>query len=158
NSEQQIASLGQGGLGLPDRDYYTKEDPKSKEIREHYLQHGQKIFELLGDSPEAAQAHAATIMRMETALANASMTRVERRDPYKRKNKISLADLNQLVPNFNWAAYFRTLNTPQFTIVNVAPPAFFKQVSAQITAEPLENWKNYLRFHVANSYAPYLSS
>ncbi len=158
NSEQQIASLFQGGLGLPDRDYYTKDDPKSKEIRERYLQHVQKIFELLGDAPAAAQANAASVMRMETALAQASMTRVERRDPYKRKNKISLADLNQLAPSFNWAAYLRALNTPQFAIINVAPPAFFQQLNAQITGEPLENWKNYLRFHVANSYAPYLSA
>ena len=158
NSEQQIAGLFQGGLGLPDRDYYVKDDAKSKEIRERYLQHVQKIFELLGDSPAAAQSSAATVMRMETALANASMTRVERRDPYKRKNKISPADLAQLAPNFDWPAYFRALNTPAFTIINVAPPAFFKQLNAQLTSEPLESWKNYLRFHVASSYAPYLSS
>ena len=95
---------------------------------------------------------------METALAKASMTRVEQRDPYKRKNKISVADLDQLVPNFNWQAYFRELKAPQFQIINVAPPSFFKEVNAQLAAEPLENWKNYLRFHVANAYAPYLSS
>src|SRR5438309_8040927 len=98
NSEQQIANLDQGGLGLPDRDYYTKDDAKSKEIRERYLQHVQKIFELLGDKPEAAKQNAETVMRIETALATASMTRVERRDPYKRKNKIKLADLEQMVP------------------------------------------------------------
>src|SRR5207302_9265070 len=88
NSEQQIAGIDQGGIGLPDRDYYTKDDAKSKETRERYLQHAQKLFELLGDAPEAAKKNAATVMRIETALATASMTRVERRDPYKRKNKI----------------------------------------------------------------------
>jgi putative endopeptidase len=158
NSEQQIAGLDQGGLGLPDRDYYTKDDAKSKEIRERYLQHVQKIFELLGDSPEAAGRNAATVMRMETALAMASMTRVERRDPYKRKNKIKLAELEQMAPSFDWPAYFRALKTPPFEIINVAPPAFFKEVEARLKDEPVENWKSYLRFHLVNGFSPYLSS
>jgi endothelin-converting enzyme/putative endopeptidase len=158
NSEQQIAGLTQGGLGLPDRDYYTKDDAKSKEIRERYLQHMQKIFELLGDKPEIAKQNAETVMHIETTLATASMTRVERRDPYKRKNKIKLADLEQLVPSFDWPAYFRTLKTPQFEIVNVAPPSFFKEMDARLKDEPLANWKNYLRFHLVNGYSPYLSS
>ncbi len=158
NSEQQIAGLSQGGLGLPDRDYYTKDDAKSKETRERYLQHVQKIFELLGDKPEVAQQNAATVMRIETALATASMTRVELRDPYKRKNKIKLADLEQLVPSFDWPGYFSTLKTPQFEIINVAPPAFFKELETLLKDEPTANLRNYLRFHLANGYAPYLSS
>jgi endothelin-converting enzyme/putative endopeptidase len=158
DSEQQIAVLDQGGLGLPDRDYYTKADAKSKEIRERYVQHVQKTFELLGDPPETAKINADTVMRMETALANASMTRVERRDPYKRKNKIKLEELSHLAPDFNWQAYFRELKAPPFAIINVAPPAFFKEVNAQLTSESLDHWKNYLRFHVASAYAPYLSS
>src|SRR5215813_4310520 len=128
NSEQQLAGITQGGLGLPDRDYYTRDDAKSREVRERYLQHVQKVFELLGDKPEAAKQNAATVMRIETALATASMTRVERRDPYKRKNKIKLADLEQMVPSFDWAGYFSTLKTPQFEIINVAPPSFFKEL------------------------------
>jgi endothelin-converting enzyme/putative endopeptidase len=158
NSEQQIAGLNQGGLGLPDRDYYTKDDAKSKETRERYLEHVQKIFELLGDKPEVAQQGAATVMRIETALAMASMTRVELRDPYKRKNKIKLADLEQLVPSFNWTGYFRALRTPQFEIINVAPPAFFKELETRLKEEPVENIRNYLRFHLANGYSPYLSA
>ncbi|HEY6349452.1 MAG TPA: M13 family metallopeptidase [Candidatus Angelobacter sp.] len=158
NSEQQIAGLDQSGLGLPDRDYYTKEDAKSKETRDRYLQHVQKIFELLDDDSAVAKKNADTVMRMETSLANASMTRVDRRDPYKRKNKINLGGLEQLVPNFNWQAYFRELQTPQFEIINVAPPSFFKELNEQLTGETLDNWKNYLRFHVANAYLPYLSS
>jgi putative endopeptidase len=158
NSEQQIATLAQGGLGLPDRDYYTKDDVKSRETRERYLQHVQKIFELLGDKPQAANQNAASVLRLETALATASMTRVERRDPYKNKNKVHLADLEQMVPSFDWPAYFRTLKAPQFEIINVAPPSFFKELDARLKNEPLANWKNYLRFHLANGYSPYLSS
>jgi endothelin-converting enzyme/putative endopeptidase len=158
NSEQQIAGITQGGLGLPDRDYYTKDDAKSKEIREHYLQHVQKIFELLGDKPDAAKQNAETVMHLETALATASMTRVERRDPYKRKNKIKLADLEQMVPSFDWPLYFRTLKTPQFEIVNAAPLSFFKELDGRLKDEPLDHWKNYLRFHLANGFSPYLSS
>ena len=158
NSEQQIAGIDQGGIGLPDRDYYTRDDAKSKETRERYLQHAQKIFELLGDSPEAAKKNAETVMRIETALASSSMTRVERRDPYKRKNKIKLADLEQMAPGFDWPGYFRALKTPPFEIINVAPPSFFKEMDARLKAEPLENWKNYFRFHLANGYSPYLSS
>jgi endothelin-converting enzyme/putative endopeptidase len=158
NSEQQIAGIFQGGLGLPDRDYYVKDDAKSKEIRERYVQHVQKMFELLGESPEAAQKNAATLMRLETALVNASMTRVERRDPYKRKNKIKIADLQALAPNFNWQAYFVALKAPQFEIVNAAPPAFFKELNAQLASASLDDWKSYLRFHLVNGYAEYLSS
>ncbi|HEX3091895.1 MAG TPA: M13 family metallopeptidase N-terminal domain-containing protein, partial [Candidatus Angelobacter sp.] len=158
NSEQQIAGVDQGGIGLPDRDYYTKDDPKSKETRERYLQHVQKIFELLGDKPAVAKENADTVMRIETALATASLTRVERRDPYKRKNKIKLADLEQMVPSFDWAAYYRTLKAPQFEIVNAAPPAFFKELEARLKEEPIASLRNYLRFHLANGYAAYLSS
>lgn len=158
NSEQQIAGVTQGGLGLPDRDYYTKDDPKSKETRERYLQHVQKIFELLGDKPETAKKNADTVMKIETALAAASMTRVERRDPYKRKNKIKLAELEQMVPGFDWTAYFRALKAPQFEIINVAPAAFFKELESRLKDEPIANLRNYLRFHLANGYSAYLSS
>lgn len=158
DSEQQIAGFDQGGLGLPDRDYYTKEDNKSKETRQRYLQHVQKIFELLGDSQAAAKKNAATLLQMETALAKASWTRVERRDPYKLKNKMKVADLQKLVPNFDWAAYLREVNAPKFEMLNVTAPAFFKQLNASLGKESLNHWKNYLRFHVANEYSPYLSS
>ena len=158
NSEQEIADLDQGGLGLPDRDYYTKDDAKTKETRERYLQHVQKIFELLGDTPQAAKQNAETIMRIETALAKASWTRVERRDPYKLKNKMKLADLSQLAPNFDWAAYYRELRYPPIDILNVDAPAFYKQINTELTGEPLANWKTYLRFHVADQYSPFLSA
>jgi len=158
NSEQEIADLDQGGLGLPDRDYYTKDDAKSKETRERYVQHVQKVFELLGDSPQAAKQNAVIILRMETALAKASWTQVERRDPYKLNNKMKLADLIQLAPNFDWETYYRELEYPKFEILNVDAPAFYKQLNTELTSEPLENWKNYLRFHVADQYSPFLSA
>jgi putative endopeptidase len=158
NSEQVIASLDQGGLGLPDRDYYTKEDPKSKEIRERYVLHGQKVFELLGDSPETAKTNAHTLMYMETDLAKASLTRVEQRDPYKLKNKMDLANLRKLAPNFDWDTYYSQLQYPKFAILNVSAPAFFKQMNTELADEPLNNWKTYLRFHVADSSSPYLSA
>jgi putative endopeptidase len=158
NSEQVIASLDQGGLGLPDRDYYTKEDAKSKETRDRYVQHVQKIFELLGDNAETAKKNAETLMRMETALAKASLTRVERRDPYKLKNKMKIPGLEELAPNFDWKTYYNVLQYPKIEILNVGDPTFFRQVNAALGSEPLANWKTYLRFHVADSSAQYLSA
>src|SRR5215475_4530226 len=158
DSEQQIAEVDQGGLGLPDRDYYTKEDAKSKEIRAHYLQHLQKIFELLGDSPETAKRNAETVMRMETAMAKRSLTQVERRDPYKLKHQMELAGLIQMAPNFDWQIYYRELNYPKITLLNVAAPDFFKHLNTALNAEPLTAWKTYLRFHIADKASPYLSA
>jgi putative endopeptidase len=158
DSESVIASLDQGGLGLPDRDYYTKEDAKSKETREKYVQHVRRVFELLGDSAETAKKNAETLMRMETALAKASMTRVERRDPYKLKNKMKIPGLEELAPNFDWKTYYSALQYPKIEILNVGDTAFFKQVNASLGSEPLANWKTYLRFHVADSSSPYLSA
>ena len=109
NSELVIAEIDQGGLGLPDRDYYTKEDAKSKETRERYLQHVQKVFELMGETPDAAKKDADTVMQLETALAKASLTRVDRRDPYKLKHKMKFADLTELAPNFDWKTYYATV-------------------------------------------------
>lgn len=157
NSEQVIADLDQGGLGLPDRNYYTKEDDKSKEIRGRYVQYVQAIFQLLGDPADTAKRNADTVMRMETALAKASWTRVEQRNPYNLKNKMKMSDLEQLAPNFDWKGYYREAGYPQFEIVNVESPKFYKQVSELLTAEPLENWKTYFRFHVTNAYAPFIS-
>jgi endothelin-converting enzyme/putative endopeptidase len=158
DSEQQIAGFDQGGLGLPDRDYYTKDDDKSKEIRERYVKHVQQVFEMLGETSQAAARDAQIVMNMETALAKASLTRVERRDPYKLKNKMKVADLEKLAPTFDWQAYLREVSAPKFEILNVTAPAFFKEVNRQLAEEPLGNWKTYLRYHLANGYSPYLSS
>jgi putative endopeptidase len=158
DSNQQIAELDQGGLGLPDRDYYTKDDAKSKEIREGYLRHVQQIFDLIGDTPEIARKNAETVMSLETVLAKASMTRVDRRDPYKIKHKMKVADLSKIAPDFDWVAYYKELRYPHFEILNVAVPDFFRALNAQLKAAPVDAWKTYLRFHVVDSSAPYLST
>ena len=158
DSNQQIAELDQGGLGLPDRDYYTKDDAKSKEIRERYLRHVQQMFELIGDSPEFARKNAEAVMSLETILAKASMTRVDRRDPYKVKHKMKVSDLSKLAPDFNWAAYYKDLRYPHFEILNVAVPEFFRALDAQLKTTSIDVWKTYLRYHVVDSSAPYLSA
>jgi endothelin-converting enzyme/putative endopeptidase len=158
DSEHVIADVDQGGLGMPDRDYYIKDDAKSKETREHYLQHVQKVFELVGDSPAAARKNAATVMRLETAMAKASLTRVQRRDPHELVHKMKVADLTQLAPNFDWVAYYREMHYPEFPILNVDAPAFIKELNRLLTSESIDNWKTYLRFHVADISSPYLSS
>ncbi len=157
DTEKQIASLSQGGIGLPDRDYYTQEGTKSKEIREHYLQHMQKVFVMLGDSPDVVQKNAAIVMQIETRLAKASWTAVERRNPYNLKHKMNLQDMEKLAPNFDWQLFFEKVEAPQFETVDISAPQFFQELSRILKSEPLSNWKNYLRFHITNSYAPYLS-
>lgn len=157
DSNQQIAELDQGGLGLPDRDYYTKEDAKSKEIRERYVQHVQQVFVLMGDAPDVAKKQAAAIMSLETALAKASMTRVDRRDPYKTKHKMKVADLSKLASDFNWGLYYRELAYPKFEILNVSSPDFFRALNGQFRSVSIDTWKTYFRYHVVDSSAPYLS-
>jgi endothelin-converting enzyme/putative endopeptidase len=158
DSEKMIAELDQGGLGLPDRDYYLKDDAKSKETRERYLQHVQKVFQLMSNDPSVAKQNADTVMRMETLLAKASMSRVDRRDPYKLKHKMKVTDLDALAPDFEWKAYYREAGYPDFPVLNVDTPDFFKEVNTLLSAEPIANWKTYLRFHVVDSGSPYLSS
>ena len=158
NSEQQIAELDQGGLGLPDRDYYSKDDDKSKEIQARYVQHVERVFELMGDDAGTAKRNANTIMTLETLLAKASMTRVDRRDPYKLKHKMNVAELSKLAPKFDWAVYYKELHYPSFEIVNVAPPDFFRELNVQLERVSVANWKTYLRYRVVDSASPFLSS
>jgi endothelin-converting enzyme/putative endopeptidase len=158
DSEHVIADVDQGGLALPDRDYYTKDDAKSKETREHYLQHVQRVFELIGDDPAAARKNAETVMRLETAMAKASLTRVERRDPHKLVHKMKVADLAQLAPNFDWLAYYHEMQYPEFAVLNVDAPEFIKELNTLLASESIDSWKSYLRFHVADTSSPYLSS
>jgi putative endopeptidase len=158
DSNRMIVGIGMGGLGLPDRDYYTKDDAKSKETREEYVKHVQKMFELMGDSPDAARKNAATVMRMETSLAKASLTRVERRDPYKLKHKMTVPELYKVAPEFDWNAFFTGSGVPKFEILNVDSPVFFEDVNSQIKTASLADWQTYLRWHVAHSRAPFLST
>jgi endothelin-converting enzyme/putative endopeptidase len=158
DSDKMIVGIDQGGLGLPDRDYYTNDDAKSKETRERYQQHVQKMFTLLGDSPEVAQKNAATVMRIETSFAKASATRVERRDPYKLKHKMNVPELYKVAPEFDWNAFFAATGVPKFEIVNVLWPDFLKDVNTQLKTTSLDDWKTYLRWQVTHSRAPFLSA
>jgi len=158
DANQVIANADQGGLGLPDRDYYTKEDAKSEELRRQYAAHVQKMFGLLGDSPEAAAAAARTVVRIETALAKGSMTRVERRDPKALDHKMATTELEKLSPDFPWPVYFARVGMPALASLNVSAPNFFKTLSARLAAESLSDWKTYLRWHLVHANAPFLSA
>jgi endothelin-converting enzyme/putative endopeptidase len=158
NSEQVIAFAVAGGLGLPDRDYYVQDDPKMKEIREKYVAHVGRMFELLGDAPKAAAAEAATVMAIETALAKASLTRVEQRDPHNLFHKMTLEQVKALAPSFDWDAYLAKNGAAGISLANVTEPAFFKELERQLQSQDLANWKAYLRWHLVHSKAPYLSS
>ena len=156
DSSQIIAESDQGGLGMPDRDYYFKDDAKSQELRKAYLAHVQKMLELLGDKPEQAAAEAQNIMRIETALAQGSMTRVERRDPQKLYHKMSAHEFESLAPSFQWNVYFTKVGLPSLASLNVATPDFFKALNAEIEKEDLASWKTYLRWHLVEANARYL--
>jgi putative endopeptidase len=158
DSSSVIGYADAGGLGLPDRDYYTKTDAKSEEIRQRYLAHMAQMFRLLGDSPEQGAAEAKAVMRIETALAQASLTRVERRDPYKLFHKMSRAELQALTPSFRWNEYFAALPAPAFTKVNVAQPAFYRALEVQLKSDSLDDLKAYMRWHLVHAKARFLSS
>ena len=156
DSSRVIAFLDAGGLGLPDRDYYTKTDAKSVEIRRKYVEHVEQMFELLGEKPSAAKTHAQTVMDIETNLAKASFTRVEKRDPYKLFHKMTPAQLQVLTVSFQWAAYFKTSQAPDTSMVNVSEPQFFKEVEILLKSHKLDDWKTYLRWHLVHSKASFL--
>jgi putative endopeptidase len=158
DANQVIADTDQGGLGLPDRDYYTKDDAKSVELRKGYLAHVQKMFELLGDKSEAAAAEAQTVMRIETALAKGSMTRVERRDPKALDHKMTSGELEKIAPEFQWPVYFAKVGMPSLASLNVASPGFFKAMNETLAKESLADWKTYLRWHLVHADAPHLSA
>jgi endothelin-converting enzyme/putative endopeptidase len=158
DSSQMIASAEAGGLGLPDRDYYLKTDAKSEETRAKYLAHVQQMLQLLGDSRQLAANEARAVMQMETALAKVSLTRVDKRDPYKLKHKLTPAQVAALTPSFDWPLYFKTAQAPPIGIINVTEPAFFRQVEAELKLRSLTEWKAYLRWHVVHAAAPYLAA
>ena len=158
DSSRIIAFASAGGLGLPDRDYYVKTDAKSQETRQKYVEHVQKMFELLGETPPVAKNHSQTVMDIETALAKVSLTRVEKRDPYKLFHKMTRAQLQALTPAFQWAVYFRSSNIPGTDSINVTEPAFYKEMQTLLQSRSLADWKTYLRWHLVHAKAPYLAS
>jgi putative endopeptidase len=157
DSSQVIGGADQGGLGLPDRDYYTKTDDKSKEIRQQYEEHVAKMLALAGDDAAKASVDAKAIVDLETKLAEASLTRVERRDPEKTYHKMNRSDLRALTPNWSWEDYFQEIGYPNIDSVDVSAPKFFETINQALKGTTLETWKTYLRWHLVNSAAPYLS-
>jgi putative endopeptidase len=157
NASVMIAGISQGGLGLPDRDYYLAQDEKSKETRAKYLEHVAKMFTLLGDKPDVANKEAQTVMDIETKLADAAFERVKMRDPKNRDHKMKLTELETLAPNFEFQKFFTDTGAPSFTEVNVVPPDFFQKVNPVIDSVPIADWKTYLRWHLVNAAAPMLS-
>jgi endothelin-converting enzyme/putative endopeptidase len=158
NSNEVIAEADQGGLGLPDRDYYFKDDPKSVDLRKAYLAHVQKMLELLGHPTATASAEAKRIMELETELARASMTRVERRDPKSLYHRMSADELQKLSPSFQWNLFFTKVGVPQLKSLNVETPAFFQAMSQLIEKQDLSVWKPYLQWHLVHANARFLSS
>lgn len=158
NSQKVIGVATQGGLGLPDRDYYLKTDEKFKQIRQAYLQHVNNMFKLLGDNANQAMLNAGTVLKIETLLAQASMPLSDQRNPYAIYHILNLEKLNQLTPHFNWHHYFANLNHPEIKSINIAMPNFFAAMDNALTTIPLEDWKTYLRWHLVQHIAPYLST
>jgi putative endopeptidase len=158
DSSQEIAFAFAGGLGLPDRDYYTKADPKSRKIRDKYLAHVQRMFELLGHTPRVAAANARTVMDIETALAKKSLTRVEQRDPYNLFHKMGRDKLKVLTPRFRWDDYLDEQGLSRVRVFNVTEPEFFKELNRLLDTKNIDDWKTYMRWHLVHGWAPYLST
>jgi putative endopeptidase len=153
DSSKQIAEIIQGGLSLPDRDYYIVDNPHFQEIRKEYVAHVTKMFTLAGDSPEAAAQEASSVLAIETALAKASTSRTDLRDPENRYHIYTLADFQKLAPDFNFNVYFSDVKVGHFDTLNVATPNFFKAVDSLVASEPIDAWKSYFRWHVIHGSA-----
>ncbi|MEY2495841.1 MAG: putative endopeptidase [Verrucomicrobiota bacterium] len=158
DSTKVIAQAYQGGLGLPDRDYYTKEDDASKKLRDQYVEHVTKMLTLTGAPADQAAADAKKILALETSLAKPARTRVELRDPQKNYNKMKPAELQALMPDWNWPDYFKELKLTNPGDINVGQPDFFKAANEVFKTVPVEDWKVYLRWHLIRDMAPMLSS
>lgn len=156
DSTRNITELGQGGLGLPDRDYYLKTDEKSQTIRNAYADHIARYFVLLGDKPAGAATEAQTVLAFETWLAKASLDKESLRDPAKNYHLMTLAQLKAAAPA-PWDVYLAGIGKPDPGIINVAHPMFFKEFAAMTQSVPVADWKTYLRFHLVATAAGYLS-
>ena len=156
NASQIIAQVDQGGLGMPDRDYYFKDDEKSVELRKKYVAHVAIMFVLLGDDPSKADAEAKVVMDIETGLAKGALDQTSRRDPQKVYHKLSSQELAALSPAFNFNVYFEDVGAPRFNSLNVSEPDFIKNMQGIIAAHSLDDWKTYLRWHAVHASAPYL--
>jgi len=157
NADQVIAYIDQGGLTLPDRDFYLKEDAKNWGLRQHLVEYATQVFTLAGQSPQQAADSAWTVLRIETALAKASMDRTSRRDPKNRDHKMSRDAAVALAPNFYLEHYFSDVGAPNFADLNVVNPDFFKQVNTVVENESLDSLKVYVSWHLLDAAAPWLS-
>jgi putative endopeptidase len=159
DADHYIAWISQGGLGMPDRDYYTKTDPASDSLRRKYVAHITRTLTLAGESSTTAAADAQRVMALETELARASMTRVAMRDPNATYHKTSMTDLQRIAPAIEWPAYFHAVGlTVPVNFVNVAQPEFIRRVSALVQTAPLDEWRAYLSYHLVAAASPWLSS
>jgi putative endopeptidase len=157
DSSQVIGEANQGGLSLPDRDYYTRDDEESKKLRQQFVEHVAKLLVLAGDAQEKATAEARVVMQIETGLAKASMTNVERRDPEKNYHKMSIKDAQALTHHFSWDAYFAAVGSPKLADINIAQPDFFKALDGLLGTVSIPDWKAYYRWHLVHRSAALLS-
>ena len=158
DSSTEIVEVGAGGLGLPDRDYYLKTDERSVKLRGQYVTYVGKLLGLAGEPTDKAAEDAKTILRIETALAKATLTRVEQRDPHKTYHMMTVAELAQLTPAFDWPVYLKTQGVSGVAKLNVSQPEFMKAVQSELATEPVADLQAYLRFHLLTTAAPYLST
>lgn len=158
NSSMVLGAAGQGGLSLPNREYYTKTDEKSVKLRDDFVKHVANMFQLVGDTPEQAAKNAQTVLAFETRLAQNSRTPIELRDPTTQYHLMNAAQLKELTPNFSWDDYRRNAGAPTAGDVNVAHPEFFTAVNKMFAEVPVADWKTYLRWNLITSAAPSLSS
>ena len=157
NAKMMIAGVDQGGLGLPEKEYYTRTDPKSVELRQKYVAAIVKIFTLAGVSQADAERKATTVLSIESDLAAASLDVTSRRDPQKLFHQMSPSDLAALSPNFNFNQFFTEVNAPKFSVVNVAVPDFVKAFSKLVTTRPMADLRDYLAWHYLSASAPLLT-
>jgi putative endopeptidase len=153
NSDKYVLHLYQGGLGLPDRDYYFDTDKRATELRAEYVKHVTRMFALLGDDATKAAANAATVMKLETELAGASRKLEDLRDPQKNYNAMSLDEITAITPTIRWREFLEAAHVTGIEGVIVGQPEFFKQVEASLGSQPLEAWKTYLRWALTHSFA-----
>jgi len=158
NSDKEEADIEQGGIGLPDRDYYLRQDPKTKEIRDKYLTHIATLLKLIGEDDKTASTNATTIMSIETKLATISLDRVTLRDPYASYHPMAVSQLKKLTPNINWDLYFATIGGPKIDTLNVGELDFFKTLNTMVPGVKLADWKTYLTYSLLNGVGSYLSS
>jgi putative endopeptidase len=157
NASETIIGIFQGGLSLPTREYYTKDDPRSKSIRDEFVKHVARMFELMGDDAAKAASEAQAVMTLETKLAQASKLPVELRDPEKLYHRMPMTAVKDVAPAFDWMTYFQAVGH-SMADVNVATPDFFKAMNTELTATSIADWKTYLRWNLINRAASALSA